>query len=75
MNKYIYAECPVDYWPSIKSVMATSYNNAVDKLIDKYSTELDDEEILKFDDFKLFREYLNDKYSLALSDLEIYEEL
>ena len=75
MNKYIYAECPIDIWPSIHSIMATSYNDAVDKLINKYSIELDDEEILQYDTFKAFREYLNDEYSIALSDLEIYEEL
>lgn len=75
MNKYLYAECPVDIWPTIESIMSTSYNDAVEKIINKYATELDDERILEFDDFKSFREYLNDNYSLALSDLEIYEEL
>ena len=75
MNKYLYAECETDYWPTIKTIMATSYNNAIEKLIDKYATGLDDEEILKFDDYDKFREYLNENYSLALSDLEIYEEL
>jgi len=75
MNKYIYAECPVDVWPSIKSVMAISYNDAVDKLLVKYSDSLEDEDILKFDTFESFRDYLNNNYEIALSDLEIYEEL
>ena len=75
MNKYIYSECTTDFWPTIKSIAAISYNNAVEKLITKYSTELDDEKIFQFDDYEKFREYLNDKYSIALSDLEIYEEL
>lgn len=75
MNKYIYAECPVDYWPSIVSIMATSYNDAVEKLINDYAQRFDNDDILKIDNFKQLREYLNDTYELALSDLEIYEEL
>lgn len=75
MNKYIYASCPIDTWPTIEVVMATSYNNAVEKLINKYSEYFDDDNICKIEEFKFLREYLNDKYSLALSDLEIYEEL
>lgn len=75
MNKYIYAECPVDTWPTINSIMAISYNDAVEKLTNKYSEELEDDDILNFDNFKSFREYLNDRFNIALSDLEIYEEL
>ena len=75
MNKYVFSECTVDYWPTIETVMANSYQNAVDKLIDKYAKDLDDDNILKFDEFKLLREYLNEQYSIALSDLEIYEEI
>lgn len=76
MNKYIYAECPLDYWPFIKTIMANSYGDAVEKLIKKYGEEFDDEFIITdVDDFKHLREYLNDKYYVALSDLEIYEEL
>lgn len=75
MDKYYYAECPQDYWPELKSITAKSYNDAVEKLINKYATELDDDEIFKFDDFLEFREYLNDKHTIALSDLEILEEL
>jgi hypothetical protein len=75
MNKYLFAECPQDYWPEIKTIMAKSYNDAVEKLINKYGIELDDDKILNFDDFEDFREYLNINYSIALSDLEIYEEI
>lgn len=75
MNKYIYAECPIDYWPSIKSVTAVSFNDAVEKLIEKYFTSFDDDKILELENFKQLREYLNDFHELALSDLEIYEEL
>lgn len=75
MNKYVFSECTVDYWPTIETVMANSYQDAVDKLIDKYAKDLDDDNILKFDEFKLFREYLNEQYNIALSDLEIYEEI
>ena len=41
-----------------------------------YGEQFDDETILNtIDDWEQLREYLNDKYGLALSDLEIYEEL
>lgn len=75
MNKYLWAECTTDYWPSIKTIMAKSYNDAVEKVINKYATELDDDSILNFDDWDEFREYLNEEKSIALSDLEIHEEI
>ena len=75
MNKYLWAECPIDYWPEIRTIMAKSYNDAVERIINNYSSELDDDDILKYDDWKSFREYLNDNHSIALSDLEIHEEL
>lgn len=76
MNKYLWADCPIDEWPSIRTISAKSYNDAVEKLIMQYGNELDDDNILDtIEDWKQLREYLNDNYSLALSDLEIYEEL
>ena len=76
MNKYLWAECPVDIWPEIKSLLAKSYNDAVEKLANKYSVEFDDDKILDLnDDFLALREYLNDTYDIAISDLEIDEEL
>ena len=75
MNKYLWAECTTDYWPSIKTIMAKSYNDAVEKIINKYATELDDDNILNFDNWDEFREYLNEEKSIALSDLEIHEEI
>ena len=76
MNKYLYAECTQDYWPLIKSVTAKSYNDAVEKLIIQYGNELEDDEILNtIEDWDQLREYLNSEHNIALSDLEIYEEL
>ena len=76
MNKYLWAECTQDYWPTIKTIMAKSYNDAVEILITKYGNELDDDKILDtIEDWEQLREYLNENFSIALSDLEIYEEL
>ena len=75
INTYIWAECTQDLWPTIEKITATSYNDAVEKLINKYSLQLDDDDILKFDEWKQFREYLNDEYCIALSDIEILEEI
>ena len=75
INTYIWAECTQDLWPTIEKITATSYNDAVEKLINKYSLQLDDDDILKFDEWKQFREYLNDKHYIALSDIEILEEI
>ena len=76
MNKYLWAECPQDYWPIIKTTMAKSYNDAVEKLIIQYGTELEDDSIINsVDNWEELREALNDNHSIALSDLEIYEEL
>lgn len=76
MNKYLWSETPQDYWPSIKTIMAKSYNDAVEIIITKYGNDLDDDKILDtIEDWEQLREYLNDTYSMALSDLEDIEEL
>jgi hypothetical protein len=76
MNKYVWAEATQDYWPEIKTIMAPSYKDAVEKLIIKYGTELDDDKILNsIDDWQQLSEYLNDKYTIALSNLEDYDEI
>lgn len=74
MNRYLYAECPVDYWPSIRTISATSLDDATEKLIEQYTNEFDDDAIGKLSEYKDLKEYLNDTYSLALSDLYDYEE-
>ena len=76
MNKYLWADCPIDVWPSIRTISAKSYNDAVEKLIIKYGTELDDDKILNnIDDWEQLSEYLNDNYTIALSNLEDYDEI
>lgn len=75
MNKYLWCEATEDYWPSIKTIMAKSYNDAVEKIISKYATELDDDELLTYDNWDSFRDFLNEFKAISLSDLEIYEEI
>lgn len=75
MNKYLYAESTQDFWPSIKSVSAISFNSAVEKVINDYALELDDDSILNFDKWDELRNYLNEKYFIDLSDLDDCEEL
>lgn len=75
MNKYIYSECTQEDWPEIHSLMAVSYNDAVEKLIQKYVNEFEDDNIEKFDNIKTLQEYLNETYSFVISDLEDVEEL
>lgn len=75
MNRYLYAECPVDYWPSIEIISASSLDDATEKLVEKYTNEFEDDEIGKISEFERLREYLNDNCSLAISDLYDYEEL
>lgn len=75
MNKYLWAESTMEYWPEIKTIQAKSYKEAVEKIANKYSTELDCDDYFEMDDWDEFREKLNTKHNIALSDLEIYEEL
>lgn len=76
MNKYVYAEATQDFWPQIKTISAKSYNDAVEKLIMQYGNELDDDKILDtIEDWDQLSEYLNDNYTIALSDLEDYDEI
>lgn len=73
MNKYVWAECPIDEWPTIKTIMANSLKDAENRIIEKYVSEFEIDE--DFDSYTVFRNYLNNDYSVALSDVEIYEEL
>ena len=73
-NKYIYAEATVDYWPQFKTVIASSYNNAFDKIIEEYTSDLD-HDFTQCEDWEEFREKLNDEYTIALSDLYSIDEL
>lgn len=76
MNKYVYAEATQDYWPQIKTVSAKSYNDAVEKLIMQYGNDLEDDKILDtIEDWDQLSEYLNNRYTIALSDLEDYDEI
>jgi len=76
LNKYLWADCPTDVWPRIRTISAKSYNDAVEKLIMQYGNELEDDKILDtIEDWEQLRDYLNETYNIALSDLEIYEEL
>lgn len=76
MNKYLWAHCFQDYWPEIKTIMAKSYNDAVEKIISLYNDKYEDDDVFSsIEDWKSLREYLNEIYSIALSDLEIFEEL
>ena len=68
MNKYVWAECPSDSWPVIKTCVASSYNDAIEKLIIRYGEELDDDAILDtIDNWE--------NHIIALSDLEDYDEI
>lgn len=73
MNKYIYAECSQEFWPEIKIISANSYKAAVEKLTEKYANEFDDD--IESNSFEELQEYLNDKYSLAISNLRDIEEI
>lgn len=76
LNKYVYAESTQDYWPEIKTISAKSYYDAVEKLIMQYGDQLEDDKILNtIEDLDQLKEYLNSNYTIALSDLEDYEEL
>ena len=47
----------------------------IDKEVATQMATFDDSILDSIEDWKQLREYLNDEYSIALSDLEIYEEL
>lgn len=74
MNKYVYSICEQDYFPEIKTIVAKSYNHAIEKLVFKFTEKFDnfDDTI---DDIQDLQEYLNENYSIVISDLEDIDEL
>lgn len=76
MNKYCYIEAPVDYWATIETITASSYEDAVEKLILKYSEKyIDDNKIFNIDSFEDLQDYLNETYNLQVADLRDIETL
>ena len=75
MSKYIYAEATTDYYPSIRTVVANSYGDAVEKVIEQYKEQFYEDDFNNIDDWESLQDYLNKNYYIALSDLEDIEEL
>lgn len=75
MSKYVYAEATTDYYPSIRTVVANSYGDAVDKVIELYKEQFTEDDFEIVDDWESLQDYLNKNYYIALSDLEDIEEL
>lgn len=76
MNKYVYSICDPDDFPYLETVVAKSYNDAVDKLIRKMCDEFeDDNDITEIETLEDLQVYLNDKYTIVISDLYDVEDL
>ncbi len=75
MNKYVYAEATQDFWPQLRTIMAPSYREAVDKVIENYSDQFPDEDFSNIENWEDLQEFLNVSVDIDLSDLEDVEEL
>lgn len=77
MGKYVYAESTVDYYPQLKTIVAPSYIEAVDKVREKYRVQLEEypDDWDNLDDWNDLQDFLNENYDISLSDLEDIEEL
>lgn len=75
MSKYVYAEATTDYYPSLKTVVANSYGDAVTKVIELYKEQFYEDDFESIDDWESLQDFLNKNYYIALSDLEVIDEL
>lgn len=73
MDEYIWAVSTDDTWPVINTLFATSLRDAEDRIMNHYFNILDIND--DFENYDEFREYLNDKHHIALSDVEEVSEL
>lgn len=74
MNKYIYCEC-YD-WPIIYSIMATSYKEAINKIIELYQKKFpEDSKLSEIDNYEDLQDFLDETYYIMLSDLKEIDEL
>lgn len=74
MNKYVYSEM-YDF-PEIKTIMGKSYNDAAERLINKYVEKYEnDENLPKIDNLEDLQIYMSDTYEVELSDLIDIDEL
>lgn len=75
MDKYIWAEAQ-NSDVEIKSIMATSFNNAEEKVIEKYAIEFEeDDSFADIFDWEELSYHLYSEYGICLSKLEIIDEL
>lgn len=75
MITFIYSYCPPDEFPEILTITGQSYNDAVNKLIQKFVDKYDtDDEIVNIEDFIALQEYLNETYGVVISDLYDIED-
>lgn len=75
-NKYVYSYCDADSFPNFFTIVAKSYNDAVNKLIQKFVEKYDDDnKITDIDNFEDLQEYLWGTYTVLISDLVDVEDL
>ena len=76
MNKYVYSVCTSDDFPYLDTISGQSYNDAVNKLIQKYIDKYDDDDkIVDIEDFDDLQVHLNEYHDLVISDLYDIEDL
>lgn len=75
MDKYVWAECPDECWPTLKSIQARSYQDALERVINHYTEYFDDDKIGNCENISQLQGYLWDYHEVAISDIEIIDEL
>ncbi len=74
MNKYVYVEDCADY-TQINGVVANSYKEAEEKVMQKFANKLDDPTLNDAYDFDEFAAELYNNYGLSVSCVEDIEEI
>lgn len=74
MNKYVYVEDCADY-TQIHGVVANSYKEAEEKVMQKFADALDDPKLNDAYNFEEFMTELYDNYGLNVSYIEDIEEI
>ena len=72
MTTYIYAVCEYGH-NQIKTISATSLNNAQEKIIEKYRDYLEIDE--EYDNWKEFMEDMGDREIYITPNIKVLEEL
>jgi hypothetical protein len=73
LSKYVYAVGSYETRPQVKTIFGTSYNDAEERIIEKYIEKYDID--TDFSTYEEFCDWMNENLGIDFSDVEDYDTI